>query len=655
MGHHPAARNDRPPRASHLAALAVFNIAMTDMLHIDGKVYLPLGSAGELYGFGEGELNALASEGHIRLKKMGKKVYVELSSLQTYLNPAAVPDQVEVEPDTEILTPIAMQELVVPPTRAVARPIRPPILHKKPTQRHHSILPYFAYAFAAMLFLVVFVGSGYVAITRYGPGTVDSSYIAAVGVTGEQSFGDYFRSFLRNLFGIKEPQPVLDWPEITEKPRPAPPPVTIQRPASSTPTSAPPQTSRPAATAPRQSAAAAMVFVRIMQRPSAPPSQTLSSGITETYLEGKLTELRNTLTPRSSFNTQVGATHSSLENAISGLNDEFSTAALTVTGDSSLHGALSVSSSATSTFSNGIEIAAGCFSVNGTCLSSGSGSVGSGSATNLAFYAAGGTTLTATSTLSLTLAGNFGVGTTSPFRKFSVTDTVAAAQFALSYDTSRVTQFQTDASGDLVIDPSGGDVLVSDDNLLVCDNGCGTSPSGAGTISAENKLGVGTTTPAYKVSIETNDGTTDFLQIASTTAQSLLVFKADGKLGIGTSTPFHKLSLGSGGAIVTTEFGLTDAATIAVDWSRGNQQYVTLGGNRTLTFSNYLGGQILRLFVCQDSTGSRTVTWPSVMVWEGGSAPTLTTTANQCDIVNLVASVATSSSLKVYGAAVLAF
>jgi len=33
----------------------------------------------------------------------------------------------------------------------------------------------------------------------------------------------------------------------------------------------------------------------------------------------------------------------------------------------------------------------------------------------------------------------------------------------------------------------------------------------------------------------------------------------------------------------------------------------------------------------QDATGSRTVTWFSGITWAGGSAPTLTTTANKTD------------------------
>lgn len=81
-------------------------------------------------------------------------------------------------------------------------------------------------------------------------------------------------------------------------------------------------------------------------------------------------------------------------------------------------------------------------------------------------------------------------------------------------------------------------------------------------------------------------------------------------------------------------FALTDGSTIALDWNNGTIQTVTLGGNRTFTFANPVAGQKYQIFLKQDGTGSRTVTWPTIS-WAGGSAPTLTTTANKTDIITL--------------------
>ena len=87
---------------------------------------------------------------------------------------------------------------------------------------------------------------------------------------------------------------------------------------------------------------------------------------------------------------------------------------------------------ATSTFysSGGINLTAGCFSVNGTCVTGGvgggSGTVNSGTQGQFAFYNAGGTTLSGTSTLFISSAGNIGVGTTSPSSLFSVAGNLTA-------------------------------------------------------------------------------------------------------------------------------------------------------------------------------------------------------------------------------------
>jgi hypothetical protein len=84
------------------------------------------------------------------------------------------------------------------------------------------------------------------------------------------------------------------------------------------------------------------------------------------------------------------------------------------------------------------------------------------------------------------------------------------------------------------------------------------------------------------------------------------------------------------GAYVT----LTDAATVDIDMSLGNQFQVTLGGNRTLGApTNVVAGQGGVIRVVQDGTGSRTLAYNSVFKFPGGTAPTLTTGANSVDLL----------------------
>ena len=83
-----------------------------------------------------------------------------------------------------------------------------------------------------------------------------------------------------------------------------------------------------------------------------------------------------------------------------------------------------------------------------------------------------------------------------------------------------------------------------------------------------------------------------------------------------------------------TPVALTDAATIAVDLSLGNNFTVTLAGNRTLGApTNVTAGQSGVIVVTQDSTGSRTLAYNSAYKFAGGTAPTLTTTASAVDVL----------------------
>lgn len=88
---------------------------------------------------------------------------------------------------------------------------------------------------------------------------------------------------------------------------------------------------------------------------------------------------------------------------------------------------------------------------------------------------------------------------------------------------------------------------------------------------------------------------------------------------------------------------LTDGATITIDFSLGNKFTVTLGGNRTVAFSNDVAGQVVAVRLKQDGTGSRTITWPSGISWAGGSAPTLTTDANKADWIVIIPTTAGSA------------
>jgi hypothetical protein len=79
---------------------------------------------------------------------------------------------------------------------------------------------------------------------------------------------------------------------------------------------------------------------------------------------------------------------------------------------------------------------------------------------------------------------------------------------------------------------------------------------------------------------------------------------------------------------------LTDAVSITIDFNTGNNFCVTLGGNRTLANqTNGTVGQTGYIYVKQDGTGNRTLTFGNWWKFSGGTAPTLTTDANAVDIL----------------------
>jgi hypothetical protein len=132
---------------------------------------------------------------------------------------------------------------------------------------------------------------------------------------------------------------------------------------------------------------------------------------------------------------------------------------------------------------------------------------------------------------------------------------------------------------------------------------------------------------------QTTDAVTSFANTPSLTGNNTLS---------GTNT-FSGAMSATGNAYMAID-ALTDASTIAVDMSVGNNFSVTLGGNRTLgNPTNLTAGQSGVIFITQDGTGSRTLAYSSYWDFPSQTAPTLTTTANAVDV--LVYTVRSSTSI----------
>jgi hypothetical protein len=154
-----------------------------------------------------------------------------------------------------------------------------------------------------------------------------------------------------------------------------------------------------------------------------------------------------------------------------------------------------------------------------------------------------------------------------------------------------------------------------------------TTASAASTYQTQTGMSSYLTTAAAGTTYQTQAGMSSYLTTtaAGTTYQPLSGMSSYAALG--TAQSFTKAQRG-------TPVALTDAATVSVDLSLSNHYTLTLGGNRTLGApTNQTAGQSGVIVLSQDATGSRTLAFASVWKFPGGTAPTLTTTANAVDVL----------------------
>jgi hypothetical protein len=91
----------------------------------------------------------------------------------------------------------------------------------------------------------------------------------------------------------------------------------------------------------------------------------------------------------------------------------------------------------------------------------------------------------------------------------------------------------------------------------------------------------------------------------------------------------------TGNAQTTPVVVIFSATAMAIDCALSNVFTIAMTANVTtaMTFSNLKDGQTINVFLTQDATGSRTMTWPASFKWPGASAGVLSTGANDVDLL----------------------
>ena len=249
-----------------------------------------------------------------------------------------------------------------------------------------------------------------------------------------------------------------------------------------------------------------------------------------------------------------------------------------------------------------------------TWTDNGSGTVTSASVVSANGFA--GTVATATTTPAITLTT-------------SITGVIKGNGTALSAAT---------AGTDYLAPPSGTALLKANSGGALANAVAGTdyiAPSGAlGTPSS----GTLTNTTGLPISTGVSGlGTGVATFLATPTSANLISVVTDetgsGSLVFGTNAALTNPTVTN---YVETPYSANSATAITIALTNGTVQIITLTGNATITMPTATSGKSFIMYLKQDATGSRTVTWSTVK-WAGGTAPTITSTASRQDILSFFA------------------
>lgn len=155
------------------------------------------------------------------------------------------------------------------------------------------------------------------------------------------------------------------------------------------------------------------------------------------------------------------------------------------------------------------------------------------------------------------------------------------------------------------------------------------SPTFTGTPAAPTAAADTNTTQIATTAYVQNE-LSDYAPLASPTFTGTLAAAAanfSGAVGLNGATTLND-QVKSG---ITS---LTSSTSISVDMTAKNVQFVTLNHDATFTVSNEAVGHWVTLIVKQGATGG-TGAWAGIDAWMGGSAPTLSTTTGEYDVISL--------------------
>ena len=200
------------------------------------------------------------------------------------------------------------------------------------------------------------------------------------------------------------------------------------------------------------------------------------------------------------------------------------------------------------------------------------------------------------------------------------------------YVINNAVSANTTASDIVKMKTAGGDgynIPLGSVGLVVCD-GTSVLPTNAKGFS------LGTAASADIGVCATNVPDTslaDIRYLRVSTSQNASLIGSKFIIGASASTPVNFV-VGSNARTYSPIVTVTDAACISVNMALGNNFLVTLAGNRTLKKPvNCTVGQGGNIYLVQDGTGSRTLSYNTVWQFVSASVPTLSTGAADVDML----------------------
>ena len=211
--------------------------------------------------------------------------------------------------------------------------------------------------------------------------------------------------------------------------------------------------------------------------------------------------------------------------------------------------------------------------------------------------------------------------------------TISGASNTLSnIGNSSLTNSSITVNGTAISLGGSGTVTATATNALTIGTGLsGTSYNGSAAVTIAIDSTVATLTGVQTLTNKTL--TTPVISSISNTGTLTLPTSTDTLVGRATTDTLTNKTLTNPTVTnyVETPYSANSGTAITLDLTNGTVQIITLTGNATVTMPTAVSGKSFIMYLKQDATGSRSVTWSTVK-WAGGTAPTITGTASRMDI-----------------------